>query len=63
MKIKHLLIAIALVAAAAACSADVTEPRARPDGPSDTEGTTTTSSSAPDTVPRDGGLLGSGGGK
>lgn len=61
MKTKRLLLAAALAVAAAACSADVTEPATRAAGPSNTEVTTT---SVPDTTTaRDGGTLGSGGGK
>lgn len=60
MKTKHLLLPAALVAAVAACSANVTEPAARAAGPSNTEVTPTAAS---DTMPKDGGWLGSGGGK
>jgi ABC-type glycerol-3-phosphate transport system substrate-binding protein len=60
MKIKHLLLAAALVAAVSACSADVTEPAARAAGPLNTEEEVTTTA-APDTTARDAGWLGSGG--
>lgn len=60
MKTKHLLLGAALVAAVAACSANVTEPAARADGPLHTE--ETPASTPADTTTRDGGLLGSGGG-
>lgn len=64
MKIKHLLLAGALIAATAACSNSATGPTAQPSGPSRSEepATTTTTAIPPDTTPRQGGTLGSGGG-
>lgn len=64
MKIRHLLLAAVLVAAAAACSAEVTEPSARAPAGARPGANEVTSTASPDSTQREeAGWLGSGGGE